>query len=53
MNSFIQIFLEFEDNTIYKPSKITYKLLQKCPELGNEIILPIKGIFKNKSYNFS
>ena len=49
MNSFIQIFLEFEDNTIYKPSKITYKLLQKCPELGNEIILPINMQDDNKS----
>ena len=38
---FYEIFLEFEENTIYKASEITNKLTTKYPELGNEIILPI------------
>lgn len=41
MESFEQVFLDFEKDTIYKPSKICEKLVQKYPELGNEIILPI------------
>lgn len=41
METFEQIFLDFEKGTVYKASKICEKLSQKYPELGNEIILPI------------
>lgn len=49
MNHFKQIFLEFENDTIYKPSKITELLLEKFQELGNEIILPINMQNENKN----
>lgn len=41
MDDYKQIFLEFEENTMYKPSEVVNKLLNIYPELGNEIILPI------------
>ena len=41
MDFYKQICLRFENDTIYKVSKITSELLAKYPSLGNEIILPI------------
>lgn len=41
MNNFKQIILELEKDSIYKPSKVANDLIEKYPELGNEIILPI------------
>lgn len=35
------IVLNFEKDTVYKPSLIASKLLEKFPDLGSEIILPI------------
>lgn len=49
MDDFTQIFLEMEDNTIYKASEITSILLKKYPDLGNEIILPINMQDENKN----
>ena len=40
-NDYIQIILEFSNDTIYRPSDITNYLLKKFPELGNELILPL------------
>ncbi len=41
LNNFIQVTLEFQENTFYNPSYITNKLKEQLPELGNELILPI------------
>jgi len=49
MDYFKQIFLEFEESTMYKASEITSKLLEKYPDLGNEIILPINMQEDNKN----
>ena len=44
MNNFKQIILELEKDSIYKPSKVANDLIEKYPELGNEIILPINMV---------
>lgn len=48
MSYFTQVFLELEDNTVYKASEITSELLKEYPNLGNEVILPINMQEKNK-----
>lgn len=44
-----KILLEFERDTIYKPSEIVSKLLSLFPDLGNEVILPIDMISENNA----
>lgn len=52
MKFFQQIFFELENNTFYKPSNITKQFIEKYPELGNEIILPINMEEEDKSRPF-